>query len=344
MNLFRNFCRGIAISILLIVATSELRAGGRELINLIPESRVVIDFPDPGNVIGGAPWMLIIYALPNGNTIEHTAGRKIKPGDDWHYDIQHISAQTEFIRHYSKRYNYVVAYLESGTRAWTSYAAKHQDSPELFVSLVDTLISITRKEISGAVKGRDLSIALCSHSGGGRFVFNYIAGSVARYGLIPKPVRIISFIDSNYGFEDSLHTKPLVNWLRQPGERRLTVISYIDSTVVLNGKHIVSPTGGTGYRSMLMKESLEREGFHFSSHIDTTFKRYRSYAPLKGARGSSIEILIKENPNGNIYHTVLVEKNGFIESIIPRSRAPFVFWGDRAYSGFINDKFEISPF
>ena len=35
---------------------------------------------------------LIIYLLPNGNTIEQTLGRRMTPGMDWHFDIQHIAA------------------------------------------------------------------------------------------------------------------------------------------------------------------------------------------------------------------------------------------------------------
>ena len=38
---------------------------------------------------------LVLFALPNGNSIEWTKGKKMKPGDDWHFDIQHIAAQTQ---------------------------------------------------------------------------------------------------------------------------------------------------------------------------------------------------------------------------------------------------------
>src|SRR6187401_1165988 len=46
---------------------------------------------------------LVLFALPNGNSIEWTKGKKMykgtpseKTGDDWHFDIQHIAAQTRF--------------------------------------------------------------------------------------------------------------------------------------------------------------------------------------------------------------------------------------------------------
>src|SRR5690349_17696084 len=31
---------------------------------------------------------LIVFALPNGNTLEQTLGCKMREGLDWHYDIQ----------------------------------------------------------------------------------------------------------------------------------------------------------------------------------------------------------------------------------------------------------------
>jgi hypothetical protein len=49
------------------------------------------------------PTKLILYALPNGNTIEQTMGTPIEPGEDWHFDIQHIAAQMRWLRAHVKR-------------------------------------------------------------------------------------------------------------------------------------------------------------------------------------------------------------------------------------------------
>ena len=54
---------------------------------------------------------LVLFALPNGNSIEWTKGKKMKPGDDWHFDIQHIAAQTRFVRNVDKKNNYIIVYL-----------------------------------------------------------------------------------------------------------------------------------------------------------------------------------------------------------------------------------------
>ncbi|HEX7844975.1 MAG TPA: hypothetical protein VF476_04180, partial [Chitinophagaceae bacterium] len=57
--------------------------------------------------------IITFFALPNGNTTEQTMGKKMKEGDDWHFDIQHIRAQTRFIRKEMPEKNFVVIYLEN---------------------------------------------------------------------------------------------------------------------------------------------------------------------------------------------------------------------------------------
>ena len=59
------------------------------------------------------PALLILFALPNGNTTAQTMGKKMVAGDDWHFDIQHIRAQTAFLREVLPNKNIVVAYLEN---------------------------------------------------------------------------------------------------------------------------------------------------------------------------------------------------------------------------------------
>src|SRR5262245_24198657 len=48
----------------------------------------------PLNIDAAKPTRLVFFATPNGNTIEQTLGCQAIPGLDWHYDIQHIAAQT----------------------------------------------------------------------------------------------------------------------------------------------------------------------------------------------------------------------------------------------------------
>lgn len=302
--------------------------------NLIPDCRVVVDYGVAGNQ---KPETFVIYALPNGNSIEWTAGKKMQPGDDWHYDIQHIKAQTEFLRNADTSRHYIVAYLEASMKAWTAHAARYggtvtDQNPKglyscaLYPELVDTLIQMAGERMGS----NPAEVVLASHSGGGRFVLNYVAG----VDRIPQEVTRLAFLDSNYGFEDSLHTAKLTDWLKNSPEHKLAVFAYVDTTVVLNGKRIVSATGGTGYKTEEMYRSLANTGaFVFQKQADTCLQEMRS---------GNILLLKKENPQGEIYHTVLVERNGLIHSLLfatPLEEKGYRFWRNgREYESFIPDK------
>jgi len=232
-----------------------------ELINLIPESRIIVNSPKKELINPKLPTRVVLFALPNGNTIEKTAGKlmdkvQLTSGSEpnmWQYDIQHIAAQTRFLRENDKRYNYIVVYLEASMKAWTAHAAKYPESPELYRHLVDTICTIIAQRYAPLKKQE---VILSSHSGGGRFLFSYIKG----VEKIPSNVKRIVFIDSSYGYEDSLHAEKLVNWIKSSKSNALAVFSYVDTTVVLNGKKIVSSKGGTGYRSRMMADALISRG------------------------------------------------------------------------------------
>jgi len=299
--------------------------------DLIPESRVVINMPDPKFINPAKPTIVIFYALPNGNTIEQTKGRNpnLVSGekDGWRYDIQHIAAQTRYLRNKDGKSNYIVVYLESALRAWTTHASKYGDSPRMYRNLIDTVRSIIADKSSGKADREKQSIVLSSHSGGGRFIFSYIQGGPT----IPDYIKRIVFLDSVYGYEESLHLDKLCVWLEKSAKNTLVVYSYIDTTVILDGKHIVSPTGGTGYRSRKMAGDLIARGIKLKSETDTSFCSHT----LK----NRVQILIKENPLGKIYHTVLVERNGFVSSVLFGTRNEergYKFWGNRCYSPFID--------
>lgn len=300
---------------------------------LIPDCRVMVDYGVPAD----KPVTLVFYALPNGNSIEWTAGKKMQPGDDWHYDIQHIRAQSEFIRQADTTRYYVVAYLEAGMKAWTAHAARYngvvtEQNPSglhsyiLYPKLVDTLSQLVAAK-TGKVPQQTV---LASHSGGGRFMFDYLAG-VAQ---VPPKITRLAFLDSTYGFEDALHTAKLGRWLKSSAEHKLVVLAYVDTTVIFNGKRIVSDTGGTGYKTEQMRRMLEeKEGFAFAVQADTCLKEMRS---------GNIVLLKKENPQGNIYHTVLVERNGLIHALFvdtPLEERGYCFWREgRSYDALIPER------
>lgn len=200
---------------------------------------------------------LIFFALPNGNSVEWTKGKKLKPGDDWHFDIQHIAAQTRFVRNFDKKNNYTVAYLMAEQKSWPAWKRTTPGSISLIKNIVDSLADL--------FKDYHAKIVLNGHSGGGSFIFGYL-DAVAK---IPGKIEGIAFLDSDYGYEDSLHTKKIVEWL-QNKNHKLVVLAYNDSIVIYNGKQLVSPTGGTWYRSRLMQRKLS-ETFSFRTTADTSF-------------------------------------------------------------------------
>lgn len=363
-NCLPRICNGRSLLLLFLffrfqtaVFASGYRNSFTEYLNLIPDSRIAVDY---GTSCPGKPVVLVLFALPNGNSIEWTAGKKMEPGDDWHFDIQHIKAQTEFVRATDTTKQYIVAYLQASMKAWTAHAVRYNgtngtaDSYLLYPRLVDTLEQIVCRATGLPVS----EVVLSSHSGGGRFMFNYISGVKE----IPAKVSRLVFIDSNYGFEDSLHTEKLGRWLIASTGHKLGVFSYVDTTVIFNGKRIVSSKGGTGYKTEEMSAclerallSVEREARKSGSGTNVITpageKREAGYALWKFSRSADtcfvkmqsangqVLMLKKENPQGHIYHTVLVERNGFIHSLFfnsPFEDKGYKFWIEgRAYLNFV---------
>jgi hypothetical protein len=282
---------------------------------------VVININAPEKFNKNGNTYLVLFALPNGNSIEWTKGKKMKEGDDWHFDIQHIAAQTRFVRNLDKKNNYVVAYLMASQKSWPTWKRTTPDSKRIIKTIVDSL--------AGMLSAYTPKIILNGHSGGGSFIFGYL-DIVEK---VPSNVERIAFLDSDYGYEDSLHTKKFTDWLLQNSNTKLVVLAYNDSLVIFNGKPLVSPTGGTWYRSRLMQRKLS-ETFQFTTTSDTSMINHDA---LKGI----VKILLKENPKGLIYHTVQVEKNGYILSLLSNTkfdkRKYFTYFGDRAYADFISD-------
>src|SRR4051812_39630187 len=65
------------------------------------EGDVRIAYNLPAKLDRSKPTRLVIFATPNGNTIEQTLGCAKAPGLDWHFDIQHVAAQIRRLREMS---------------------------------------------------------------------------------------------------------------------------------------------------------------------------------------------------------------------------------------------------
>ena len=276
--------------------------------------KITLDWPEK---IKYKKTTLVIYALPNGNTTEQTMGKKMKEGDDWHYDIQHIRAQTAFLRPLLKE-NLLVAYLENSYKSWPSWKQKHKNFREEIIHITDTLFSL--------LPGSKKSLQLSGHSGGGSFIFGYLDARP----ILPSYLTRISFLDSNYGY-DSSYVQKLIVWLKKNKEATLTVFAYNDSVALYNGKPFVSPQGGTWYKSHRMLHDLSQ--FQFGQKQNDSLIIYES-------ANRQIAFHLKTNPDRVIFHTHQVERNGFIHSILYRTKNQsrhYRYFGPRAYDALIED-------
>jgi hypothetical protein len=325
---FKLFLLSIFLTCFVLLSGAQILHDFMETGSFNEQEKIIKNQPKDVTICINAPLyfnkkgetFLVLFTLPNGNSIEWTKGKKMKPGDDWHFDIQHIAAQTRFVRSLDKKNNYIVVYLMAEQKSWPTWKRTTPGSLPLIRNIVDSL--------SGLFKEYHPKIVLNGHSGGGSFIFGYL-DAVEK---IPDNVERIAFLDSDYGYEDSLHTKKFVDWL-QNKKHNLIVLAYNDSIVIYNGKLLVSPTGGTWYRSRLMQRKFS-ETFPFKTSADTSFINH-------SALNGRIKIILKENPNGLIYHTVQVEKNGLIFSLLANTkfhkRKYFTYFGDRAYEKYISD-------
>ncbi len=286
-----------------------------------PNVNVEINAPSASDFDPNKPTAIVMYGLPNGNTTDWTIGKLPAEGDDWHYQIQHVGAQTRFVRAQNPGYNLVTVYLEASSKSWGSWRKSTNNADKIIKELTESILNIFSEY--------NPYIILSGHSGGGNFPLGFI-DAVAE---IPAYVKRISFLDSNYNWDDSRYGDKLKRWLNASQENRLSVICYDDVNALLDGKPFVSPTGGTWYRTQVMQKYLENNIPSISWEKGDTDEML-TFA----TDNNRIQFILKKNPHRQIFHTVLVEKNGYIHALLsgtPLEEKAYKFYGDAAYSSFI---------
>ena len=294
-------------------------AFGEILLTLKPEPGVRVVLNRPANTAPGHPIRLIVYALPNGNSIEQTMGRLSTPDGDRRPGLQQIAAQTRWLRVHQPEVTLMTAYVECAEKSWPSWCRNHANSGARIASILD--------QLRQAVAAPSLQLVLTGHSGGGAFIFRYLDSLEE----IPRDVERIAFLDSNYAYDAPKgHAAKLTAWLAGGGNRFLAVIAYHDSMARLNGKTFVSEKGGTWGRSHAMLDDLGKT-FPFSEQVEGPLHRHT-------ARDGRLTFLLMANPEQAVLHTKLVERNGLLHALLtgtPLSEQGYVFFGDPVYRSLI---------
>jgi hypothetical protein len=263
---------------------------------------------------------IVLYALPNDNSTAWTIGKEAGPGEDWHYEIQHIGAQTRFLRKLVQDRNIVTVYLENEDKSWPKWSDTHaSDKYSLIYAIVDSIRNI--------FADYPHEIVINGHSGGGAFEFNFINGQTA----IPSYVKRIAFIDSEYNYSDALlHGDKLAQWLNASTDNYLCVLAYNDSVALYEDAPVVSATGGTWYRSKMMQRKLA-EYFTFTFEENDDFLKWT-------ALSGRVQFWLKKNPTQAILHTVQVERNGYIHTVVSGTgydQQGYVYYGNHVYDEYV---------
>lgn len=265
------------------------------------------------------PTRLVVYATPNGNTIEQTLGCGTADGLDWHFDIQHVAAQVRKLREVTPDENVVLVCVEADGLSWPAWKRKYNDGPARVRKVVEAL--------RAWVPGENVRLSLAGHSGGGSFLFGFIDGGDA----IPDAVERIVFLDANYSYSDAdRHGDKLLAWLKSDRSRRLVVIAYDDRNVTLNGKPVVGPDGGTFRATERIRTFFAKDVTFAESTADDVTTRT--------ALDGRLALLVHANPKNRILHTALVgEMNGLLRGLTDSDAKPTwgAFGGPRAYTKWV---------
>lgn len=288
-----------------------------------PGIKIRINAPAASEFDRTKPTRLIFYALPNGNSTDWTVGKLPAAGDDWHFQIQHIGAQTRFVREKDHEHNIVTVYVEADSKSWGKWVATAPDRKLIIKKLINDIYTM--------FADYNPSVELNSHSGGGNFIFGYIDAVEE----IPSIVKRISFIDSNYGWDNDRYGRKLIAWIKSADENCLFVACYDDARARLNGKPFVSRKGGTWYKTQKMQQYLKKnlKGERWTKAETDSSKCFI-------AKNGRIQLYSKKNPERKIYHTVLVERNGFIHSAFAGTgyeNSGYTFMGERQYDRYRQD-------
>jgi hypothetical protein len=285
-----------AVAIVTMSGPAPGQATGDEATLVIqPAAGVTATIVSPAGLDRRSAVNLILYALPNGNTTAETMGQRWTDSAHWRNDIQHIAAQTRELRARGLR-RAVVVYLEAEGKSWPEWRRRrgYDSANRVIVGLVDSIISVVATPVR---------VTLAGHSGGGSFMFGYLEGRAS----LPRWLERIVFLDANYNF-DRRHGPVLAEWLETDSAHRLEVVAYDDREIMLDGKKVVSDSGGTWRATQRMLDWFTANNVRMTRDSLAGFARWRN---------DQVEILRHPNPQNRILHTEMIgEMNAYLHTLL----------------------------
>jgi hypothetical protein len=262
--------------------------------------------------------VLVLYATPNGSTIEQTLGCRKSEALDWRYDIQHVAAQLRLVREFDPRADYVLAVVQAPKLSWPAFRRDESEAGQIILDLVQSL----------AADVKATSVVLSCHSGGGSFLF----GTINAHQAIPDTFERIVLLDANYSYsDDDRHGDKLLAWLARKECHRLVVIAYDDREVVLNGRKAIGPEGGTFRATARMTARIGRDR-------ELTESQVGPWLHTRDKAGQ-VRCFVHTNAENKILHTALVgDMNGLVHALTLGTEQEEKwgrFGGPRAYDKWI---------
>ena len=164
-------------------------------------------------------------------------------------------------------------------------------------------------------------------------MFGFIEGQ----DRLPDWLERIAFLDAVYNFEPK-HGDKLAAWLRRDAEAHARIVAYDDREIMLDGKKVVSDSGGTWRASQRMLTYF-RPTIALTSDRLGEFLRYHN---------DQIEILLHPNPANRILHTEMIgEMNAYMHALLVRradyERGASVLVTKRAYTDWTDGEVVLPP-
>ncbi len=241
------------------------------------------------------PRRLVVYATPNGNSIEQTLGCKAKEGIDWHFQIQHVAAQIRALREIDSEHEWILAVVQAPKLSWPTFRRENASAAPIIHDIV--------RNLKTDCEAKD--VVLSCHSGGGAFLWEYIS----KVDAIPSEISRIVFLDANYSYSDDIgHGDRLLSWLNASADRQLIIVAYDDREIELNSKKVIESGGGTWRASERMLSRFRRD----TSLTESEFGLFRHIVGKAG----QIQFFVHRNTDNKILHTALVgDMNGVLCSL-----------------------------